>query len=129
MFKRIVSLVLMLSMVMVACSNQTTSEKTVIDNPTPEEILTENENADIFVLNDIVYSNAEDIEWVNKKELALGDDIGEIKKQTESSADFENHTATKLEVGTTIYETVEKSDIYIVKVNNKEIRYLGLREG
>lgn len=131
MFKRMLSIVLFLSVIMVACSNQTTPKDSeiVIDNPTPEEILTENENADIFVLNGIVYSNAETIEWVNEKELTLGDEIGEIKIQTNNSVDFENYTATKLEVGTKIHETVEKGDIYIVKVDDKEIRYLGLREG
>ncbi|MET3682881.1 hypothetical protein ABID56_000971 [Alkalibacillus flavidus] len=129
MVKKTLSVVLLLSVVMVGCSNQTVSEETVIDNLTPEEILAENENADIFMLDDIVYSNAENIEWVNEEDLTLGDEIGEIKVQTNDRADFDNYTATQLDVGTKIYETVEKSDIYIAKVGHKQIRYLGLREG
>ncbi|SFL58744.1 hypothetical protein SAMN04487943_102339 [Gracilibacillus orientalis] len=129
MFKRELSFVL-LSIILVACNNQTTENSEIhIGNPTAEEILTKNENADIFVLNGIVYSNAEDLEWVNEKELTLGEEVGEIKEQTNNSDEFENFTATKLTVGTKIYEPVEKSGIYIVKVNDKEIRYLGLREG
>lgn len=118
-------------MVLVACNNQTTPKKSGNDigNPTAEQILLENKDADIFVLNGIVYTNAEDIEWVNEEELTLGEEVGEIKKQTNDSDAFEDYTATKLTVGTKIYEPVENSDIYIVKVDDKEIRYLGLREG
>ncbi|WP_077706733.1 MULTISPECIES: hypothetical protein [Bacillaceae] len=131
MFKRKVLLILLLSMVLVACNNQTTPKKSGNDigNPTAEQILLENKDADIFVLNGIVYTNAEDIEWVNEEELTLGEEVGEIKKQTNDSDAFEDYTATKLTVGTKIYEPVENSDIYIVKVDDKEIRYLGLREG
>ena len=129
MCKRMLFIVLFLSVVMVACSNQITPKeiKIVYDNPTPKEVLTE--NADIFVLNGIVYINAEDVEWVYEQDFTLGEQVGEIKKQTTNSDEFENYTASKLEVGTKIYETVEKGDIYIVIVDDKEIRYLGLREG
>jgi PBP1b-binding outer membrane lipoprotein LpoB len=129
--RKMILVVLLLAMAIVACSNQATPKEPeiVLDNPTPEEILAENENADIFVLNGIVYSNAEDIEWVNEKELTLGEEVGEIKKQTSNSDEFENYTATLLPVGTKIYQPVEKGDIYIVRVDGKEIRYLGLREG
>lgn len=130
MFKRKLFLILFLSTVLVACNNQTTDAPgNDTGNPTAEEILSKNKDADIFVLNGVVYSNAEDIEWVNEKELTLGEVVGEIKKQTNKSDAFENNTASKLSVGTKIYKTVEKGDIYIVKVDDKEIRYLGLREG
>lgn len=124
-------MMLLFSIILAACSNQKAprESKIVNDNPTPEDILLENENADIFLLNGIVYSNAEDLEWVTEKELTLGNEIGEIKKQTTNSDEFENYTATKLLVGTKIYEPIENSDIFIVKVDGKEIRYLGLREG
>ncbi|WP_407272471.1 hypothetical protein [Radiobacillus sp. PE A8.2] len=130
MIKRMLFLVLLSSIVLVACNNQTNGiNESDIGNPTVKEILTKNNDADIFVLNGVVYSNAEDIEWVNEMELTLGKDIGEIKKQTQESDEFENFTASKLPVGTKIYEPVEKGDIYIVQVNDKERRYLGLREG
>ncbi|NEW07432.1 hypothetical protein GK047_15615 [Paenibacillus sp. SYP-B3998] len=100
-----------------------------IGNPTAKDILTNNKDADIFMLNGIIYRNAEDIKWVNERELTLGEEVGEIKKQTKKSGEFENYTATKLPVGTLIYKPVEKGDIYIAIVDNKEILYLGLREG
>ncbi len=130
MLKKIIFLVLFSLIALVACNNQineTTDSN--IGNPTAEEILSKNSDADIFVLNGVVYSNAEDIEWVNEKELTLGKEVGEIKKQTQESDEFDNFTASALPVGTKIYEPVEKGDIYIVKVNDREIRYLGLREG
>ncbi|WP_047985816.1 hypothetical protein [Ornithinibacillus californiensis] len=129
--RKVLPVVLLLAMAMVACSNQATPKEPeiVLDNPTPEEILADNENADIFVINGIVYSNADHIEWVNEKELTLGEEVGEIKKQTSNSDEFENYSATLLPVGTKIYQPVEKGDIYIVRVDGKEIRYLGLREG
>jgi hypothetical protein len=129
--RRMLPVVLLLAMAIVACNNQTTPKEPeiILDNPTPEEILADNENADIFFLNGIVYSNAEHIEWVNEKELTLGEEVGEIKEQTSNSDEFENYSATLLPVGTKIYQPVEKGDIYIVRVDGKEIRYLGLREG
>lgn len=130
MFKRKLSLILFISAILIACNNQTTENSEIqIGNPTAKEILLKNKAADIFALNGVVYSNAEDIEWVNEKELTLGQEVGEIKKQTNDSDAFENYTATKLTVGTKIYEPVENSSIYIVKVDDKEIRYIGLIEG
>ncbi|WP_067728724.1 hypothetical protein [Oceanobacillus damuensis] len=131
MFKIKILLILFLSMIMVACNNQTTPRKSGNDigNATAAQILLENKDADIFPLNGIVYTNAEDIKWVNKEELTLGEEVGGIKKQTTDSEEFENYTATKLPVGTAIYKPVEREDIYIVKMDDKEIRYLGLIEG
>ncbi|RCW73070.1 hypothetical protein [Saliterribacillus persicus] len=130
MFKLKLFFVLFLAILLVACNNQTTDlRENDIDNPTAEEILYKNKDADIFLLNGIVYSNAEDVEWIKEKELTLGEAVGEIKKQTHESDEFEDYTASKLTVGTKIYKPVEKSSIYIVKVNDKEIPYLGLREG
>jgi hypothetical protein len=60
---------------------------------------------------------------------SLGDEIGEIRNQTVKDDEFENFTSTKLKVGTKIYEPLEKGNIYIVLIDGKEIRYLGLIEG
>src|SRR5690625_1126592 len=122
LIKQKILLILFLSIVLtVACNNQTTPEKPGNDvgNPTAEQILLEDENADIFVLNDIVYTNAEHIEWVNEEKLTAGDEVGEIRKQTTDSDAFEDFTATKLTVGTKIYNPVENSSVYIVKVDGK----------
>jgi hypothetical protein len=133
--------ILFVSLIIVACTNPTIENSDGKDsqrsigskgstgNPTVEEILQTNKDADIFVLNGIVYKNAEDIDWVNAKNLTLGEKVIEITKQTNDSKDFQNGTATNLPIGTRIYEPVEKGDIYIAIVEDKEIRYLGLREG
>jgi hypothetical protein len=123
---------LTISLIIVACTPETdypTSKEPIdyIGNPTAEEILSNNKDADIILINGIVYRNAEDIEWVNDLELTKGEEVGEVKKQTREASAFENYTASKLPVGTKIYES--KRDILIVIVHDREIRYLGLREG
>lgn len=50
-------------------------------NPTPKDFL-KDRKADIFVLDDIVYSNVENIDWVKELEYTIGEEIGEITKQT-----------------------------------------------
>lgn len=130
MYRKGFFLFLFLLLVLMACSGNSEQEYTT-HNPTPEEVLSMDKEADIFVEGDLVYTNAQDIDWVNEKELP-GEEIGEIEKQTEDSGDFENFTASKLPEGTKVYEP-EEDDIggyiYIIKKGDEEIRYLGLVEG
>ena len=94
--------------------------------------MSSNKEADIFLVDDIVYANAQHIEWVNEKELKLGKEVIEISKQTVDSKQFNNGTASRLPVGTKIYRpsgTLGHGPIYIAVVNGEEIRYLGLIEG
>ena len=95
-------------------------------NPTPKDFLKDSK-ADIFVLDDIVYSNVENIEWVKELEYTIGGEIGEITKQTNNVKGFENGTSNKLPVGTIIYATDTPIDIAIV--DGKEIPYLKMLEG
>jgi hypothetical protein len=95
-------------------------------NPTPKDFL-KNESADIFLLDGIVYSNAQDVEWVTELEYELGTQTGEITKQADKSFQFKNGTANKLHVGTKIYET--DTPAYIAIVNGEEIPYLKMIEG
>lgn len=95
-------------------------------NPTPKEILKSN-HADIFYLDEIVYSNAEHLDWVKEIEYKLGAEIGEITKVTSNGEDFNHGTANRLPKGTKIYKT--NSLVYIAVVNGKEIRYIQLLEG
>ncbi|WP_188455751.1 hypothetical protein [Virgibacillus oceani] len=95
-------------------------------NPTPEDFL-ENKDADIFLLDGIVFSNAQDVEWVAELEYKLGKRIGEITKQTDNASRFKDGTANKLQVGTKIYET--DTPAFIAIVNDKEIPYLKMIEG
>nr|WP_275695674.1 hypothetical protein [Fredinandcohnia sp. SECRCQ15] len=95
-------------------------------NPTPKELL-KKDNVDIFMLDDIVFSNAQNISRVYKKDYVVGKEIGEIKKNSDQAYNFKNSTANKLPIGTKIYET--NTHIYIAIVDDKEIPYLKMVEG
>lgn len=121
-----------LALTVTGCDNQVNENSIVeeIGNPTAEEVLAENPDADIFMFNNVIYTNAEKIDWVNEQELTLGNEVAEITKQTTDSEKFENGTATKLPVGTKIYEpAAQTGDVYGVVIDGEEIYYFGLREG
>jgi len=110
-------------------SSGKSNEKYETHNPTAEEILSQNPDADIFQLNGIIYSNASNVEWVQAEELTIGETIGTITKQYTDGLTFEEEIATKLPVGTEIFKPLKGGGILIAKLNDKEIRYLGLIEG
>lgn len=95
-------------------------------NPTPKDYLKDG-NADIFLLDGIVYSNVENVEWVLELEYKIGEEIVEITKQSDKPQEFENGTSNKLPIGTKVYRT--DTPVYIAIVDGKEIRYLGMYEG
>jgi hypothetical protein len=120
-------LLLVLIVGLVGCGNtQENTQSKVTVSPTPEDFL-EDGDVDIFVLDGIVYSNVEHVDWVKKLDYTMGEEVGEITKQTDKADAFENGTSNKLPIGTKIYET--DTDIYIAIVNNKEIPYLKMLEG
>ncbi|MEK8130982.1 hypothetical protein WMW72_24050 [Paenibacillus filicis] len=99
-------------------------------NPTAQGMIKRNADADLFQWNGIVYVNASDIEWVQEADLTPGKSVGIIKKTYEAGIAFEDGMATKLPVHTEVFEPIKKNGlILIVKVHDKEIRYLGLVEG
>ncbi|WP_243299963.1 hypothetical protein [Bacillus litorisediminis] len=99
-------------------------------NPTAEEILSKNKNADIFEYERIIYKNAEEVEWVQDLELEIGKEVTQITKQSQDGKGFTSGTATKLPVGTIIYEPLEKQGLVLIAVvDGQQIRYLGLVEG
>lgn len=69
----------------------------------------------------------ENVDWVQELAYTLGEEIGEITKQTDSAQEFENGTSNKLPVGTKIYRT--DTPLYIAIVDGKEIRYMEMIEG
>ncbi|SDN63163.1 hypothetical protein [Alkalicoccus daliensis] len=110
-------------------NNEGNAEET-IGNPTAEEVLSSSPDADIFMAGDIIYSNAEDIDWVMEADLTLGEEVMEITKQSTNIQEFESGTATELPVGTKIFDHNEhRGAIYIAVVEGEEIRYIGLIEG
>lgn len=126
-------IIAMLAMTGCTPANSNRSEQSmvsVIGNPTAQDIVGNNSDADIFQFNNIVYSNASDIEWVQQADLTIGERVGAITKQYQADQVFEDSMATKLPIGTEIYEPVKRhGSVLIVVVNGKEIRYLGLLEG
>lgn len=107
-----------------------TEEEETIGNPTVVDVLGKDQGADIFLFNGIVFQNAKNVEWVSKIEFSLGEEVGEIKKQTLKPEEFEESAATKLPAGTKIYRPVDfPGPVYIILLNGEEIPYLGLLEG
>lgn len=95
-------------------------------NPTPKDFL-KNADTDIFVLGDIVYSNVQNVEWVQELDYVIGKQIGEITKQTDDPGGFKNGTSNKLPIGTKIFET--DTPVYIAIVEGKQIPYIKMIEG
>ncbi|RIW28951.1 hypothetical protein D3H55_20515 [Bacillus salacetis] len=117
MIYKILSLVLTAG-ILVGCNHN--------GSPAPSDYL-KSEGADIFMLDGYVYSNVQRLEWVKETEYSLGEQIGEITKQTTNSFGFDDGDANILPVGTKIYET--DSPITIAVVDGKEIAYMKQVEG
>lgn len=91
---------------------ETNKEETITThNPTVEEILLQDPDADILYIDDIVY--ATNIDWVDELALTKGEEIGEVEKNTTSSKEFINKTANVLPVGTKIYRAKERNGMLI----------------
>ena len=120
--KKLVSLLvsMILLLVLTGCNTG------IKGNPTPKDYLG-NADADIFVLEGIVYSNVEDVDWVQESDYTLGKQVDEITKQSSKAWNFNNGTSNKLPVGTKIYAT--DLGFVIAIIEGEEIPYLGQYEG
>jgi len=100
---------------------------------TARDVLKRNHDADVLKYNGFMYNNVTDLEWFmkDKSMFQKGNEIGEIKKVTNSSLFFTNFSATKLPKGTTLYDTNDgDTGIIIVETENGEILYyMQLLEG
>ncbi|MBC1937604.1 hypothetical protein HCA69_14595 [Listeria grandensis] len=113
---------------MLGCQQEITHS--VSTNPTATEILSENPNADIFQLDDVVYET--NIDWVDDLEVTKYNQIGEIKKTFSMKhplKEFENGDATQLTSGTKIFRVKERGDVLIVEIDGKTKKYYALVEG
>lgn len=97
--------------------------------PTVAEELKQNQNVDIFLLDNTVYKT--NIDWVNQLSLTKKKLIGKIETQYSIKSDepFKNRMATKLPIGSKIYSTNERNDVLIVQCKGKEKKYYKLTEG
>ncbi|WNQ08864.1 hypothetical protein MJA45_14510 [Paenibacillus aurantius] len=99
-------------------------------NPTAEEVLDQSPDADLFQFNGFVYLNAREVEWVQQSEWTIGSKVGTIAERYRSSFPFEEGMATRLPVGTELYESRERAaTILIAKADGKQICYLKMVEG
>jgi hypothetical protein len=106
---------------------KTTSSMTT-HNMTPEEVLAQQPNADIFKFDGITYQKAE-----HRDDLAQykpGKYLGKIEQHYTPGKPFLNWTATQLPTGTEIYDTDPKiRPVLIIKQGDHILYYVGLIEG
>ncbi|PAD36278.1 hypothetical protein [Terribacillus saccharophilus] len=107
-----------------ACSEE---EVVTIGNPTAEEILLMEEDADILQHNGTVYQTGMD--WLDEEDVTKKEKVGQIKKSSTDGISFEDGTATHLPVGTSIYSINENGSILLAEVDGELIRYAVLAEG
>lgn len=109
------------------CAGSSHIETETSGNPTAEEILDSDHDADIFQFNDLIYSN---VEWAQEEGLGKGEKASEITQITSKSKAFRDGTANKLPVGANIYHTTEGGSYYlIVEHDGEETVYIALVEG
>lgn len=115
-------------MILTSCS-QASGPTTSITSKPPDarETLALEPDADIFQLDGAIYQA--NVEWVEELELTKKERIGEIMHQTQNADEFQNETATVLQVGSIIYSTNEGGGYVLVDVDGKLINYLLLTEG
>ena len=107
----------------------TASEKHTIGSTTALEILTKDSEADIFQYNGLIYSHAATADWAQEINHKKGRQISEIINQTTASDEFRNGTASKLPVGTKIYQIPgEGLALLTIEKNGKIIIYIALIE-
>ncbi|WP_456276310.1 hypothetical protein [Bacillus sp. AK128] len=124
-----IKLVILLCLLMSGCSTASTG------NPTAQDILEENKDADIIKLDGLIYSR--NMTNFNQPEggYSKGAKIGVIKAKTTNTLWYRNLYASKLPKGTEVFsadEEYQKGDapfIIIVEVDGELVDYHALIEG
>ncbi len=111
---KVIIVFFILSYILVGCATNTNTSK----RDSPEMILKDNPNSDFFIMNSTVYINALDIEWIKEIPLKEGIVLGKINN-TGVKNNFKDWDATKLDIGTVIYELEGRKTIVLIKINNK----------
>nr|WP_269135819.1 hypothetical protein [Sporosarcina cyprini] len=115
----------------VGCSNSESLSKTEVHktgNPNAKEILTLDQEADIFQFEGIIYKTG--IDWVEELTLTKDAQVGEILSRNDTGTNFADGMSNKLPVGTKIYSTKEKEvPILLVEFEGEILKYYALVEG
>jgi len=124
---------LLILLTILASCNGNTVKSTDWSSDAPKlaaEVLSGDADADIFMLDGIIYKNAEKVDWIRKLEVKPGEAAGEIQNVYQAGEEFSNGTASLLPAGTEIYKAEPREGaVLIAVVNNREIRYYGMIEG
>lgn len=103
--------------------------KANIKDVSAESIIKNDPNVDLFLMNEIVYVNAINLDWVKEVEFEIIDGtLGKILR-TGIRKDFRNFDATKLSIESYIYKVKARNDIVIIKEKDLLIPYLAWVEG
>jgi len=109
------------------CSAREYTTTVTTGNPTAQEILKMNSEADIFQWGGTIYQT--NIDWVDELILTEGDLVGTIEYNSSNPIDFKNATANILPIGTEIYQAKERNDVLIAKYGDELKYYYQLVEG
>lgn len=128
------SVAIILLICAVGCSSPLDSasvESVVAENPTAEDVLASNPNADIFQFDGVIYQTG--IDWVEELTLTKDEKVGEIIHKNETDTNFEDEMSNKLPVGAKIYSVEEREEIggpiLLVEFRGNLLSYYGLVEG
>lgn len=103
------------------------SSQVTIGNPTAQEVLQIDSEADIFQWDGTIFKT--NIDWVNELVLTEGELIGVIEYNISNPVGFKDATANILPIGTEIYKVKERNDVLMAKNNGILKYYYQLVEG
>ena len=124
--------ILILLLLLTSCGDPFMSQSCTRDTVSsmyPQCIIQKNKNADFFVFNHLVYQYDHNYsDNININESSIGQYAGTIEVSG-IKKDFTDLSATKLPVGTKIYEHKENSNILFAQVNDVYYPYFAVIEG
>lgn len=118
---------LLLIVVLIGCTNGETLITDTSRHDDPDYLYMNNADIDMIVYGLSAYVNANDVNWVVESKLEIVDEIGLIQ-DTYTVDTRQLLTATKLPIGTIVYES-EKHNIILVDFDGEIIPYLQWIEG
>ncbi len=93
--------------------------------PSAEEVLTLDEQADLFQWGETIYEA--NVDWTHQLTVTKDQQLGVIQKT--AAEHFHHGTATHLKKGTAIYSIKERIDLLIAELNGQIIIYVAHAEG
>lgn len=98
------------------------------NNASPEVLYKNDKAIDFFVYQNTAYVNASTIDWIHELKLTPEKQLGVIQR-TNIKRNYKDFDATKLVVGTIIYNVYDRKDILLVLIHDQYIPYYQYIEG